>query len=73
VKRSEVEHSSPWRDCPACQEALAALTTEHQARARISADQALDLIIQELSVDDWNAGTLDAIADIVQLTGRTIP
>jgi len=49
------------------------LTTEHQARARISADQALDLIIQELSVDDWNAGTLDAIADIVQLTGRTIP
>lgn len=73
MKRSEVEHSSPWRDCPACKAALDQLTTEHQTRARVSDSQALDLIAQQLSADEfWNAGTLDAVADIVQLTGRTI-
>lgn len=35
-------------------------------------DDALDSITRILSGNEWNAGTIDAIAEIVRRTGRTI-
>ncbi len=68
----QLEHSSPWKECPACQAALAALTLAHQTAEPLADDKALDRIAAILSGSSWDADCVDLIAQVVKFTGRKI-
>lgn len=79
MKRSEIEqpsvqleHSSPWKECPACQEALAQLTLDHMKAPKLPDDVALDRITEKLSEAYCYADTMDDVFQIIRQTGRTI-
>ena len=45
---------------------------QYAGPARIPDEFALDLLADMLSAQEWNASYLEAVADVVRATGRTV-